>query len=209
MGDMSKEPSMEEILSSIKRIIAEDGGDQGTPGHADRLPRPLAGARRSALYDSPASAAPADLTDGGADDEILELTDSIGPLRTPPVDEEATAMAEPERAPETDLDREPEVEPAPAPAARRRPADLGLTEGDSAGNSLLSRAAEAAALSSLAALSAAAPTPGSAASQGQTIEAMVQDMLRPLLKDWLDQNLPTIVQDMVAKEITRLTGRAR
>jgi cell pole-organizing protein PopZ len=33
-------------------------------------------------------------------------------------------------------------------------------------------------------------------------------MLRPLLKDWLDQRLPEIVEDMVAREIARITGKS-
>jgi len=32
-------------------------------------------------------------------------------------------------------------------------------------------------------------------------------MLRPMLKDWLDSNLPTMVEGMVAREIARITGR--
>jgi cell pole-organizing protein PopZ len=36
------------------------------------------------------------------------------------------------------------------------------------------------------------------------IEAMVADLVRPMLKDWLDANLPRVVEKMVAKEIARL-----
>jgi cell pole-organizing protein PopZ len=32
-------------------------------------------------------------------------------------------------------------------------------------------------------------------------------MLRPMLKDWLDKNLPVIVESMVKREIDRITGR--
>jgi len=36
---------------------------------------------------------------------------------------------------------------------------------------------------------------------------VVRDMLRPMLKDWLDQNLPLMVEELVTREIARITGR--
>jgi cell pole-organizing protein PopZ len=39
------------------------------------------------------------------------------------------------------------------------------------------------------------------------LEQMVRDMLRPMLKDWLDQNLPGIVDEHVKREIGRITGQ--
>jgi uncharacterized protein len=39
------------------------------------------------------------------------------------------------------------------------------------------------------------------------LEAMVREMLRPVLKDWLDQNLPGIVDEHVKREISRITGQ--
>ncbi|WP_417668912.1 PopZ family protein [Roseibium sp.] len=42
-------------------------------------------------------------------------------------------------------------------------------------------------------------------SQAQTVEELVKDMLRPMLKAWLDQNLPGMVEQMVKKEIDRVT----
>ena len=39
------------------------------------------------------------------------------------------------------------------------------------------------------------------------MEDVVLDALRPMLKDWLDANLPEMVEAMVAKEISRITGR--
>jgi cell pole-organizing protein PopZ len=39
------------------------------------------------------------------------------------------------------------------------------------------------------------------------LEAMVRDMLRPVLKDWLDQHLPAIVDEHVKREISRITGQ--
>ncbi|MEC8534620.1 MAG: DUF2497 domain-containing protein [Pseudomonadota bacterium] len=43
---------------------------------------------------------------------------------------------------------------------------------------------------------------------GNTVEAMVAEMLRPLLKDWLDNNLPGIVQAAVQREVERIARSA-
>lgn len=45
-------------------------------------------------------------------------------------------------------------------------------------------------------------------SGGPTIEDMVREELRPLLKEWLDTNLPTLVERLVRAEIERVVGRA-
>jgi uncharacterized protein len=39
------------------------------------------------------------------------------------------------------------------------------------------------------------------------LEATIRDMLRPMLKEWLDENLPGIVEQLVTREIARITGR--
>jgi cell pole-organizing protein PopZ len=41
-----------------------------------------------------------------------------------------------------------------------------------------------------------------------TLEGVVRDMLKPMLKDWLDANLPEIVERMVAQEVARISGRS-
>ena len=40
-----------------------------------------------------------------------------------------------------------------------------------------------------------------------TLEGLVREMLKPMLRDWLDANLPRIVESMVSREIERITGR--
>jgi hypothetical protein len=42
----------------------------------------------------------------------------------------------------------------------------------------------------------------------QTLEDLVKSLLRPILKEWLDENLPPLVERLVEKEIARLVGRA-
>ena len=77
---------------------------------------------------------------------------------------------------------------------------------------LLSAASADATRQSLDALTAAvAPAVAAvlpaAATGGRTMEEVVIEALRPMLKEWLDANLPTMVEAMVAKEISRITGK--
>lgn len=140
MGTASSEPSMEEILASIKRIIADD-----EPGAFARG-RPLRAV--SEPEGAPLAEAPED---------VLEL-------------------------------REPLVE-APAPA----PVDPLLSE----------RVAEAS-RDKLEALSRLIVKPQVAGSD--TLEGLVRELLKPMLRDWLDQNLPQVVEQIVAREVARITG---
>jgi cell pole-organizing protein PopZ len=64
-----------------------------------------------------------------------------------------------------------------------------------------------AALASMRDLSEDAGMP--AASDGDdALGAAVREMLRPLLKDWLDRNLPDMVEALVTREIARITGKS-
>ena len=166
MGDMTKEPSMEEILSSIKRIIAEEGEEAVAAA-------PLRRSRGEKAAAQAASPAPVD------PDEVLELTDEIAekPMPAPKAAPKATAAA-------------PAAASAPTPAA--------------SDESILSVESEVAARHSLSALSTMLVTP--AAGQDNTLDGLVRAMLKPMLKEWLDARLPALVEDMVAKEIARITG---
>jgi cell pole-organizing protein PopZ len=89
------------------------------------------------------------------------------------------------------------------------PADddvLELDEPITEGPTLLSDNAAAASRQRLASLSAIRQRGETPVDQG-ALEAVVRDMLRPMLKDWLDQRLPEIVEELVTREIARLTGR--
>lgn len=104
-----------------------------------------------------------------------------------------------------------EEEPVPAPRAarvRRAPADEVLELADVAeeeGSSLVSARAAGASRARLAELAAA---------KSQTLpvsdaplEALVREMLKPILKDWLDRHLPEIVEELVQREIQRISGK--
>ena len=127
---------MEDILASIKRVIAEDGRPAARPARGSRpaeAPRP----------------AP-------AEDDVLELQDPVA-------------------------------------------------EGDG----LVSDDAATASRQSLAALATLrAGGTEAAPADDAALGAAVREMLRPLLKDWLDRNLPDMVEELVTREIARITGKS-
>lgn len=95
---------------------------------------------------------------------------------------------------------------ATVPPEPARPADLvePVPEG------LLAPAVAAAAAASVSQLLRAVSTERGAMVHrgGPSIEDVVREELRPLLKDWLDQHLPAMVERLVRAEIERVVGRA-
>lgn len=186
MGDISNETSMEDILSSIKRIIAEEG-----EGSAQAL------RGRKSIRTAQAR----DVDDR---DEILELNQSVAAPPPPPRMEQRveparveqprveTLRAERPRAPEPRMEAEPEPAAA-APAPGKIDASI-----------VSDRAAEASrgALDQLSRMLVKPETPGA-----DSLEGLVREMLRPMLREWLDAKLPGIVETMVAREIARISGR--
>lgn len=135
----SREPSMEDILASIKKVIAEE--------------KEL----RTAVTTRVAPAAEPQA------EEVLELDEPLGEYQ-PEGPEEAGPPLVSENA---------------AQASRRKLAELQEVAGT-------------------------APPVQPAANP---LEQVVRDMLRPILKDWLDQHLPAIVDEHVRREISRITGQ--
>lgn len=74
---------------------------------------------------------------------------------------------------------------------------------------LVSAPAEAATRNALDALVTAVATPDALPpiATGVTVEQLASDLLRPMLKTWLDAHLPEIVERVVAKEVARITKR--
>lgn len=72
---------------------------------------------------------------------------------------------------------------------------------------LMSNDVAAASRERLAALSTLRQRAEAPAESG-ALEAVVREMLRPMLKDWLDEHLPGIVEQLVTREIARITGRS-
>ena len=155
MGDISNEPSMEEILSSIKRIIAEEG-DAAVTTRTRRGGRSASAPKPEGAHD---------------EDEILELSQPVA-------GEKAVPAATPA---------------AVAPEAAPKSADPILSD----------RAAQASRgqLEALSRMVVKPEIPGS-----DTLEGLVRELIKPMLRDWLDANLPQIVETMVSREISRISG---
>jgi len=103
--------------------------------------------------------------------------------------------------------------PSAAPEASMAPEPeddvLELNDPIDEGSSLVSDHAAEASRQSLAALAAVRdhqPAAGVAGGDGP-LEALVREMLKPMLKDWLDSNLPDIVEEIVTREVARITGK--
>lgn len=260
----AKEPSMDEILSSIRQIIADDdesaaprrpslqvapdpmeavsfGADQDNEplelSSAQIVPENEAAAEMgfdalladaqaetAELAAAPTLVVPDDISFSPAEPEeaVAELP-SFNPL--PSVAEEVEALAEPEFTPEPEFEAAPVLsavsidedrsvtETAAEPIAFARPSVAAASPMPDAtlsadiADGLLETTTKAAIRSSIDKLGAAGigvvPSPG-LGNAGLTIETMVREMLRPILKEWLDENLPSVVERMVEKEIARV-----
>ena len=187
MSDQSsQEPTMEEILASIRRIISEDEqpaeGAEAPAAEPDAAPAAEAPPPLPEPEPEPVAAAPAPEPELEEDDDDLELTQKVethGDLDF--------VAADPEPAP---APPPPMMEaPQPAPAAN-----------------LVSEHVAAAAASAFGQLSSSLLMPA----EGRTLEDVVREMLRPMLQQWLDTNLPGIVQEAVQSEVDRISrGRVR
>jgi cell pole-organizing protein PopZ len=185
-----QEPSMEEILSSIRRIISADGeGDREEQATAEPEPDPQAEQSEEApmdrqeeidtLFDeAPEPAAEADEPAG----DVLDLTETVE-------DEAEAVPAEPEPEIEDDGDEL-------MPAAGGEPPEL------------VSPTTEVASVTSLSTL-ADAVTGGAGDFGGITIEQLASELMRPMLREWLDRNLPDMVESLVRAEIRRLAEQAK
>jgi len=198
-ADAQAEPTMEEILASIRRIISED--DSAAPA---------------------ADAAPMAESDFG--DEVLELNEPVMEMpetvspdfdfdALPVEDEQEVALEEiivedrweepepvapPPPAPVAAAPvAAPVYAPAPEPAPTQFPFDQGLVS-----NPIADKTSTV-----FAKLAPNTTLPGMFIS-GNTVEAMVGELIKPMLKDWLDANLPRIVEEKVEAEVARIARRA-
>jgi cell pole-organizing protein PopZ len=145
------EPSVEEILESIKRVIARDNRETA---QVERRHRESAGVGTEMLVES---------DDDEADDGIFDLGEAVelddGEVETPRLTTERTAGAMRES------------------------------------------------LAALAMLAEPGAQPQIVRSGETSLEGLVRDMLRPMLAQWLETNLPAIVDRMVQAEIARIAGK--
>jgi hypothetical protein len=176
-AEKAHEPSMEEILASIRRIIADD--QAAKPAETASAPEP---------------------------DDVLDLAEVAEPVMRPravpppeptpapldfdAIDFEDEAIAEPEPAP-------PPARPSPPPqpqpvfqAPRPEPES----------EALVSPATDATVNGAFNLLAHTVLT-----QNARTLEDLVKEMLRPMLKSWLDDNLPAVVERLVRAEIERVS----
>jgi cell pole-organizing protein PopZ len=224
------EPSMEEILASIRRIISDDD----TASKAPPIPPKAAVAPappRPAPAPAPKPAAPArdratiqnDIEEVLAEPVKRTVEPPVAPAPEPDILELTEDMAaeppapEPEPMPEPAASNfrtidgqpdvffaeapaqpEPEPEPEPVYAAPAMEAPVGYDNHQT--RSIMSHATSAAVDAAFNQL-----TQSAFAQNGQTIEGLVREMLRPMLKSWLDDNLPGLVERLVRAEIERVS----
>ena len=202
---------MEDILASIKRIIAEDSeattvrtsksrkGPVAVPdAEPDPTPPPAAVAAEPAFV-APAPVeepAPHDQPSSHEPSDVLELTSPlVEPYEDMPMADIPAPRPEPAPA--------PTLSPAPTPPAPREETPAAPASAPAA--AILSSTAETASRNAFAALSQLQVR--SEAGQENTLEGLVADMLRPMLREWLDRELPGIVERLVEAEVKRVSGR--
>ncbi len=215
----AQEPSMEEILASIRKIIADE---ETAPKATAKAPAPDETISEDDLDKLFSSAG----DDEEEEDDVLELTEEASPEDPPLVEGygEATDVVfedlpeEDEVDFETAVEPEPEPEPkpvpppprpapapvaavsppppAPPPVAPVRAAPVEMPEMAP----LISHATEGMVANAFSDLALTVLN-----RNARTLEDLVQDMLRPMLKAWLDQNLPGMVERLVKAEIERVS----
>ncbi len=188
---------MEEILASIRQIISEDS--EGTSGkHAE---------------DASSHAQSADDTPEAASEDDGVETESLTYVPEPPEDE-ADSEPEPhstmaavrhEPAPQLEAQVEHAAKAvSEPPRGAPRPAPVSRTDSEGASGMLLSREQGDAVSGSFGALAHTI-----LAQNTRTLEDVVEEMLQPMLKSWLDDNLPTLVERLVKDEIERVSRGRR
>jgi cell pole-organizing protein PopZ len=173
---------MEEILASIRRIIADDDTGKIPPRDENPMPRvpaPMAPTRSAPSRSVAAAPSPvepvmqqddvdsmlgdADKSPANSDPDVLDLTEAMAGEKPAPM---------------------PDLQSGPAPVPRTLISSSTSAAVDSAFNTLAHTVL---------------------AQNARTLEDLVREMLRPMLKSWLDDNLPAMVERLVRAEIERVS----
>jgi cell pole-organizing protein PopZ len=214
---------MEEILASIRRIIADDDANRAVTPPAAAGPAP----RASGLPPPPAAVANSQddidamlanldtATPAQPESDVLDLTESIaapaadnGPAVTFRTIDAASDVIFTDRASDSpepavriiEEPRRPVAQaPAPAPRPASRPASARASN-PMPDRPLISSSTVAAVDSAFNSLAHTV-----IGQNARTLEDLVKEMLRPLLKSWLDDNLPGVVDRIVRAEIERVS----
>jgi cell pole-organizing protein PopZ len=232
-AEAQTEPTMEEILASIRRIISED--DAPKADAVEESPDEVLELQQSdePVFDTapePMSESVAETVSPDFDFDALPLDDDFAEIA---VEEPVVAFDEPDEIIAVDREPEPEPlvefdaisepepepeplfeesapppifiqesEPAPAPQSVYQPKIIPPQLEKTIG--LIGADAANAASEAFAKLGPAMP--GHFAS-GPSVEELVAYLLKPMLKDWLDKNLPRIVEERVEAELARIARR--
>ncbi|MDP2801251.1 MAG: DUF2497 domain-containing protein [Phreatobacter sp.] len=199
----ANEPSMEEILASIRRIIADD--EPAKAPAAKAAPPPPPPAPEPAAEEAPKSQDDIDALLAGFD--AMDEEPAPPPPPPPPAPPKA-APPEPDIFELSKADAVPERMGMIKPISQR--ADLDFIDSPPeryaapaplvAASPLLSAEANAAVGAAFGSLASSMMVGGN-----RTIEDLLRDMLRPMLKTWLDDNLPQLVERLVRAEIERVS----
>jgi cell pole-organizing protein PopZ len=235
-----QEPSMEEILASIRRIIADDEAKPAAEKPASPAaakPAVMKDIPPSAIAPAPKAAAPApkpappppappppapEPAASNNQDDIDAMLASLDaatpeadirpaqPEPEPDVFELTDEMALPEPAPAPSAATFSKVEPqddiefTEAKASRRQPAYEPPFENTAPARPILSHSTVSAVESAFNSLANTVLS-----NNARTLEDLVKEMLRPMLKSWLDDNLPGLVERIVKAEIERVSRGGR
>ncbi|MED5396058.1 MAG: DUF2497 domain-containing protein [Pseudomonadota bacterium] len=188
-----QEQSMEDILASIRGILSEEDGEEEAAKEADE---PAA----AAPPPDPVAAAPEPEPEPAAAPEP-----ALEPEPAPelvPAPESAATVPEPAVAAPA-----PESAPMPGPMEEI----LELTP-DMVASGVISATTARASTDVLSELAAAVldrrDMAVGASSSEMTLEGIVRGMLKPILSEWLDRNLPYLIERLVKKEIDHMINRA-
>jgi uncharacterized protein len=173
------EPSMEEILASIRRIISEE--DQPAPAKGEVLE----------LTQPADDKAP-------PEDDLMVFEDEPAPV---------AAVAQPAPAPApTPAPIAAAPTPAPAPVVAARAPEPAPVASAAPEDAIISDRVAAVAAGAFTKLAGNLRVADAA---GQTLEGMIRQLVRPMLKEWLDENLPAIVNAQVEAELERIARLSR
>lgn len=189
------EPTMEEILASIRRIISEDNeeaqaAEATSPDVNDTAHKP-----EDAAGDTP---------DDTADVVELSQEQIVEDPKPAPVETrqpngfDAQSAVEPAAQPKTEFKTTPDNDTGLMHTNSEDPEPVEET--------LLSPEVVTAATAALGALSKDVVVSGG---DGKTLEDMIREMMKPLLKEWLEDNLPPLVESVVEREVRQLSRRVR
>ena len=216
---------MEEILASIRRIIADD---EAKPPVAEKPATPAAPAKPAAAAPAakpaPAPAAPAPAAGGNSQDDIDALLNGLDEATVPEeirpplpdgdvfelTDDMAVAMEQaPPPPPQPSFRKvEPQDDLEFAEAARAAPRQPAYEpppfESAAPVQQILSHTTVSAVESAFNSLANTVLS-----NNARTLQDLVKEMLRPMLKNWLDDNLPGLVERIVKAEIERVSRGGR